>query len=525
MNAVRLTRYLREDMVRVGATARMSGRPISAEIYSLSLSERGRTTSGGAQKDETVAAVGVFASDAARFVEWANEITGYKSSYRLPAGEEIEEPAVQRRLVGLPWIGTSIRNGAPSLWVPTGAAHPHNVSSEVLRRHVVDDFAHLTPALIQLASLQVLYSGRDLSQIVARNSMGGRDFIGEVGVRANSLARGFRSNSDIERMLERDLLRFLDSGVDFMDGLIKTITERGFDVAALGGLLRLSIGIAADFSHPFVTLLGININPRLKYAAAHGYEASSRDKLSEIIADFSSNSSITMEDRLIADTAFLARIISRNEDPFLREISDPEREDIFSMLMAVRLLRRKTDLKLGKISSLLTVSAPLFELKGSLVDFVGRALSSTLYDTFRQDTKDAEQRTRVFASMFLRNTGAAEYDRVVDLDSLGDSLRQARLELRTILFEAGLSRMSWAAPVADRLDAFLVSHVSGRTPLLAEDACAARIVALILAAEAAWHAGNEAGNLYREVAAGVTLLERRAAGRVPAEETIYLAED
>jgi hypothetical protein len=65
--------------------------------------------------------------------------------------------------------------------------------------------------------------------------------------------------------------------------------------------------------------------------------------------------------------------------------------------------------------------------------------------------------------------------------------------------------------------------VTRQEPLTADTATAIRLAALCLAAEADAISGDTAGNTYREIAAGITLLERRATGQAPVTETIILA--
>jgi hypothetical protein len=57
----------------------------------------------------------------------------------------------------------------------------------------------------------------------------------------------------------------------------------------------------------------------------------------------------------------------------------------------------------------------------------------------------------------------------------------------------------------------------------ADKATAARLAALCLAVEADGLERKDIGDMFRQVAAGITLLERRAAGKLRASEVIMLA--
>ncbi|MGH3801048.1 MAG: hypothetical protein ACRDTD_13090, partial [Pseudonocardiaceae bacterium] len=60
-------------------------------------------------------------------------------------------------------------------------------------------------------------------------------------------------------------------------------------------------------------------------------------------------------------------------------------------------------------------------------------------------------------------------------------------------------------------------------PLTTETATTIRLTALCLAAEADAREASQLGDTFREIAAGVTLLQRRAAGQAVPTETIMLA--
>ena len=79
--------------------------------------------------------------------------------------------------------------------------------------------------------------------------------------------------------------------------------------------------------------------------------------------------------------------------------------------------------------------------------------------------------------------------------------------------------------MATRLQHNAVPVFERQQPLTSEVVTSIRLAALSLAAEADSLGPHELGGTFREIAAGVTLLERRASGDDPATEIILLAID
>jgi hypothetical protein len=67
------------------------------------------------------------------------------------------------------------------------------------------------------------------------------------------------------------------------------------------------------------------------------------------------------------------------------------------------------------------------------------------------------------------------------------------------------------------------AYIPRQQPLTTDTATAIRLAALCLAAEADAREANQLGDTFREIAAGVTLLERRVTGQAVPTETIMLA--
>ncbi len=87
----------------------------------------------------------------------------------------------------------------------------------------------------------------------------------------------------------------------------------------------------------------------------------------------------------------------------------------------------------------------------------------------------------------------------------------------------GLGAVLWDPGLPDRIREVALPIVTGQEPITAELATAVRLGALSVAGEL--DRRSEEAQRYLRIAAGITLLERRADGREPAEETILLATD
>jgi hypothetical protein len=112
----------------------------------------------------------------------------------------------------------------------------------------------------------------------------------------------------------------------------------------------------------------------------------------------------------------------------------------------------------------------------------------------------------------------------VSLDTLADKVHGglgALLELIEPPDEATLP--PWAYQVVSNLEETALPIFTRQQPLTLDAATAIRLAALCLAVEADTREANQLGNTFREIAAGVTLLERRANGQTLPTETIILA--
>jgi hypothetical protein len=132
-----------------------------------------------------------------------------------------------------------------------------------------------------------------------------------------------------------------------------------------------------------------------------------------------------------------------------------------------------------------------------------------------------------FSRAFITAAGITGDGWVISPESLPTRLSAAGRELRGIVasIRPGSRRMpsAWMVEVADRFQQTAEPVFDRRVQLTRHTAMSIRIPALCLGAEADALAQRSLAMTFREMAAGITLLERRANGTAPATETILLA--
>ena len=149
---------------------------------------------------------------------------------------------------------------------------------------------------------------------------------------------------------------------------------------------------------------------------------------------------------------------------------------------------------------------------------IGRALWAALTHAHRTSST-VQSWPDEFAYAFVSETQVAGVS-YVDLDALTGMVSEGSDRLQTWL---NLDRHSWAFETASHLREMALPVLRRRERLTADTAAAMRIAALCLAGEADRSRPSAVGDLYRRIAAGITLLERRHSGKAPATEAILLA--
>jgi hypothetical protein len=163
----------------------------------------------------------------------------------------------------------------------------------------------------------------------------------------------------------------------------------------------------------------------------------------------------------------------------------------------------------------------------------GNALAQTLADALdsqatSQGSSDTARFQARFAGRLLELSAVPTTDRIVALDKLADQARTARSNLlRHLPAEQSPpgAATPWALEVAGRLEGMAVPVFTRQQRPDQQTAAAIRLAALCLATEA--HrlddGGAALGEQFQELAAGITLLERRCNGQPRPTETILAA--
>lgn len=156
----------------------------------------------------------------------------------------------------------------------------------------------------------------------------------------------------------------------------------------------------------------------------------------------------------------------------------------------------------------------------------GTALSDALSRTLASST-DSQGFVTAFVLEFLPEVGIGEAAYRPSFDTLAETAPAAGEALLQHLDPSEeRSPHAWVSEVAHRLEELAVPVFTRRERLTPETATSIRLAALFLAAEAdAATRGSALGDDFREIAAGVTLLQQRLNGEAPAAEMIMLALD
>ncbi len=160
------------------------------------------------------------------------------------------------------------------------------------------------------------------------------------------------------------------------------------------------------------------------------------------------------------------------------------------------------------------------DLDGPAAEVMGSALSQTLARVLRHDTAVTAWRAE-FSRTLLEETGAAPAGYLVAPDSLARRVHNGHAALLDVLG----SSPAWATRVASRIEETASAVFAQRQPVTTRTATTVRLVALCLAAEADARDAATVGDTFREIAAGMTLLERRVSGEAPTTEAILLTVD
>lgn len=153
MGAVKASQEMR-DMVRLYGGTRLTAHPVSAGLYKSYLESQYPTQERYSHSGETPVALGMWASDAAGFVDWLNGLPRHDDMmYWLPTAAELAEPSCDiDAIVGdrSVWLYDEPR---PRLQLAPGVRDPYTVDHGWWLQTAAQDCRRLTLALYQVATV------------------------------------------------------------------------------------------------------------------------------------------------------------------------------------------------------------------------------------------------------------------------------------------------------------------------------------------------------------------------------------
>ena len=480
ITAVLLSRHLNQQ-IRARNGTRICTRPITEDLYRLFRDDTQTPLPDGPLPTAvgTGPALGMRASDARAFCRWVNTVIGGEAAYRLPSRAALEDPGVQRPIDQVApkppcsiWIESGV--ATPELWVPSGTRHPHQVDAATLTTHLNSDITRSVPILSRL--------------LLMRSAVGVGLF---ASYSAQSPVRGVRSQS-------------LDRIVSL--ALIRARTRTSLLAGAPESERALALAVALDLAPDLVLAeLTRDLDPELNLSLP-------RD-LARTLARYLAHALGNNLDR----TRGLAHALALDRDIALT----PTRDELHSEFTHAQELVLAHDFT-GHLNSERAINSVL-EMRYSQA--MGRVLSQALSETLHSTGQTSDWPAGFFKA-FSGLVGISRNGYVVSPETLPQGLADAVQVFReTPVMYGSKEEPTWAANVSRRLELAALPIFNRQQRLTRNAATSIRLAALCLGAEADARNQHESGEAFRKIAAGVTLLERRADGDDPGTEMIILASD
>jgi energy-coupling factor transporter ATP-binding protein EcfA2 len=468
-------------------------------------------------------ATDIWSDEALSFLRWLNRIAtdgSRQAEFRLPDEKELREKAVTDALARqLPETVTSLwtrpRRGdtAPGQWAPPRKPHPQVITGAAIQQAVMLD-ASKTGILVQILSAAAL----DLARAYA-----------------TALDRTFDRPSDLDvdlyRALDLDLDRVLDLGLD------RTLDRA--QIQALDLSYALACDLACDLTH--------HLDQALDLARAlAGVLARDLDRALDRDLDLDLDLDRALKlllarardlDRTLARTLELTRACALDRALYLDRALDLDRALNFDRALDLdfaRDLDRGRDLDLDHALDLARGRAKTLDRalgKGDhrvrlfgiskipLTWISGGPLGRVAEVIFATDLRTDGKRT--FAAELLSRAGVSPTAHL--RTSLNGSLVRALRDVRPRSSPNEHTGPGWdQAVAAAQLAAAIAPLLSRHQHPDAQEAARIRTAALALAADSAGK-DDSAADVFRTVAATVTLLQQRKQGIAPIGESIVLA--
>lgn len=515
MAGVMVTRHLRQSATTTGVS-RICAQPVTTSLYRLFLmdtrsqpwDEPWLLEPGDGQPIR-----GVYGREAAAFTRWANSVAGGERVCRLPTRAEIDDPLVHRAIVASTqpsggdvsvWVREDTPGADPELWTSATGVHPYTVDGELLARHVTGDVDRIRATLACLLLLESVILVPALARTHAIAVASAMPLRGDC---APELTRALRLAGELDPTL--NLTRTL-----VLVGRLDTYQPRGRPRGRGDALPR-----AIATSH---TIIPSKDGPAARVARSDPHaqdtaSASDSAKGAALAGDL-------IQELIRALRTARASIGPR--DPAHVLAVDHALDEGIDLAHALAALLRDAGMQevtlpraIARHPVLARVDLPdhgvgLF--LGGLLSRVVRGVTDNLGLAGRRDVSDE------VAGLVITATGIASTRHVVAPDTLAETLGRALTLLRARPEPPDRPRSAWSpTDVADRLETIAMPVFTWQRTMTPADATAIRLAALCLAVE--WEHNEHLTALLREIAAGVTLLERRTNGQAALTETIALA--
>ncbi len=468
MTGVTITRQL-GPVIYVDSGARVCGWPITTSIYQYFLDDmaaRGQHRPPDAPPDTQPAtgdrvATGMRSSDAAAFTDWVNDITGGRSVYRLPTRGEIQDPAIRDAFTG------QLDSLTHGIWLTPG--EPGRPPQLLRPRDTALPWTIRGTDVHQQsrADFRDAYLAWSLLPLITRVDTTSDDT-------RQVLLTGILY---LASHLAHDLL---DLDLDLDLALALTLARaRALALArALDLDLARDLDPARDLDHASARVGALDPARALDHASA-------RARALDLARDL--DLALTLAEAVVARARARARA-------------------------------RALDLDLDFVRGLALGHAPR--------TYLGNALSQTLIAVFSDPVANRVSAPRVremLADRLCNASGIGLGEYAVSPDQLTASVNSAISKARTRLPGSDRSLDRWISQVITNFEALAEGILTRKQPVTAPIASACRITALCLAAEADYLSAPDLSETFRQIAAGITWLERRHNGDDPPSEIIVLA--
>lgn len=487
MAGVLLSRHLRR-LVQIGgetARPRICPAPITNGLYWFFEQEvpghRPDRPSTVFDRDQPV--VGVRAEDANAFIAWANDVVETSITYRAPTKEELHDPGARRLLKSeradsplAVWVSSHKTGSNLSLWSGGASTSPHQVEIDIVVEHVRRDLARCRGTLARLLLVHTVIANRVLYVAVDR-------IIGLAGMRTRFEIPQLDMTLNRARANSGKLAAILATSGE-LDGVLSTMA-------------RLDHGLDIDNAYRLVRAMGIDLTKRYDPGAVlyaiRDLDLTTVREMIDPLGSAGSASASALDDFLGLDT-----VLSLDLRELFQDASVSADGDNASVAL----------------DAYLAIEAAV----GSALSYCLTASLKTYWDL--DGWLEAFDRAFVdFSRLAERKIAAKPF--VVSPDSLGGMIEST---CQSMLDWPLLVKEHWTRRVVENFREIAIPMVERRgAPIDERAASTVRLAALCLAAQADVHRKKHLGEQLREIAAGVTLLERRVAGRAEARETIMLA--